>query len=93
MARGLPHPTSHYSTWRSIEHPRRGVQYIEYPPFRGYKYTFYVKYPPFGGMSILSTQPYQGGRIVYVMCNPTALVYKGKHVAFWPSSVAPHIDP
>eukprot|EP00957_Ditylum_brightwellii_P173479 13207955-Ditylum_brightwellii.AAC.1 len=39
--------------------------------------------------SILSTQFYQGSRIVYVMRNPMALVLEKKHVAFWPSSGAP----
>eukprot|EP00957_Ditylum_brightwellii_P135024 10294923-Ditylum_brightwellii.AAC.1 len=56
------------------------------PSFRGY--SIHRVPPPSGGMStlpmsstphlgdtsILSTQTYQGGRIVYVMCNPTALV-------------------
>ena len=98
-----PHPTSPYSTSRCIKPPEGGIQYIVYPPFGGYEYTFYIKYPPsggtsilstlctspLGGTSILSTQPYQGGRIVYVMCNPTALVLKRKHVACWPSSGAP----
>eukprot|EP00957_Ditylum_brightwellii_P150344 11448407-Ditylum_brightwellii.AAC.1 len=29
--------------------PSGGTQYVEYPPFGGYEYTFYVKYPPFRG--------------------------------------------
>eukprot|EP00957_Ditylum_brightwellii_P162365 12363201-Ditylum_brightwellii.AAC.1 len=26
-----------------------GTQYVKYPPFGGYEYTFYVEYLPFGG--------------------------------------------
>eukprot|EP00957_Ditylum_brightwellii_P048551 3684146-Ditylum_brightwellii.AAC.1 len=43
----LPHPTSPYSASRCIEYPTfgRSTQYIEYPPFGGYEYTFYAPLP------------------------------------------------
>eukprot|EP00957_Ditylum_brightwellii_P194645 14826909-Ditylum_brightwellii.AAC.1 len=48
IAKRLPHSTSPSSASRCIEPPEGTIQYIEYPPFGRYEYTFYVEYPPFG---------------------------------------------
>eukprot|EP00957_Ditylum_brightwellii_P206917 15350564-Ditylum_brightwellii.AAC.1 len=48
IAKRLPHPTSPYSALRCFEPPPNGGFNTSstYPPFGGYKYTFYVEYPP-----------------------------------------------
>eukprot|EP00957_Ditylum_brightwellii_P156235 11891635-Ditylum_brightwellii.AAC.1 len=73
----LPNSTFFYSASRCVEYPpfRRVLNTIEYAPLRrGMSILSTRSTPPSGGASILSTQPYQGRMIVYVMCNPTALV-------------------